>query len=68
MPTNKLESISSLFEKYYPISAAQQFLELSGGVKFPHKSMTKLRETVLARKHNVLSDELSAENINSVAE
>ena len=61
MPTDKLELIRNLFEKYCPIAMPQQFLELSGGVKFLYKSVTKLREMVLVGKHTVISDESDAE-------
>ena len=63
VPTDKLELIRNLFEQYCPMTIAQQFLELSDGVKLSFKSITKLREIVLVRKHNVISDESNAKTL-----
>ena len=58
-----MHAVTKLFENRYPMSIAQQFLEMSGGGKFPQKSMSKLRETVLMRKYKSSSAESVAETL-----
>ena len=55
--------LTKLFENHCPTPVAQQFLETSGGGKFPQKSVPKMCETVLMRKHKTNATETTAETL-----
>ena len=63
VPEDAMRVTTKLLEGHCPTSIAQQFLEISGGGKLPQKSIAKLRDAVLMRKHDSNATETTAETL-----